>query len=763
MRHASGPLKRTGSAPCPAFWTRLFKKLSDQSAHNRKGLFEPDWAKPVRLTHACAWLRASLRYASRLAIVIAVTCGFGCARHISGGTTSSEVTLVPIPASAGVTPASAQIFTNQSQQFSAVVRDSSAGIINVPVTWSSENPSVASISGNGLASAVSPGTAHITATTPNGISASAALIVLALTTSVSTSQPDNSYCSDTGTWTGAQNDGPANLPLNCFNTAIGNTPSPGRVLFLPAGADLNQAYANLECGQTLLLQHGAAWTGPFTFTAKNCDDQHWITISSDGELPSEGTRITPTATGELAQINLRPNSPPNTFGDHLRFIGVEWSKLPGPPLTAMLSADSAVGVIFDRNYCHGNPGEETRRCLTLGNNSSHIAMIESWASEFHCIAVTGSCTDSQAISGGSGTTVTTSHTIKIVNNFLEAGAENILFGGGSADGCGPTDVEIRRNHFYKPIEWNPGDPSYGGIPYIVKNLFELKNGCRILVEGNVMENTWGGYTQSGWAIEIGPKNQGGVNNTNLCPLCSVTDITIRYNYVDNAGGGLSIANNPNGNGGWSAGGGRYSVHDDIFDDLQYPSCYGCTNNLNELMSTYVSADPPPNTEILHDVVLDHITEITNVLLAPPHTESAAFVLAGPPQLNPTGTPRVSNLKVTNWIVASGSFGTYPTGGGEDNCSVLSSVRPANELAACWAGDSLFSGNVLVGYPKAASDWPAGNALAPDWASLEFVNYNSGNGGDYRLGPDSSFRGTATDGTDPGANVDAVLNMIAGVR
>jgi len=484
---------------------------------------------------------------------------------------------------------------------------------------------------------------------------------------------------------------------------------------------------------------------------------------SDGVVPPEGARVTPLVAPELAQITLKPGAGPNTFGDHLRFIGIEWNKQSGGPLTAVLSGDNANKVIFDRNYCHGNPGEETRRCLTLGSNGSHIAVIDSYLSEFHCIALTGSCTDSQAISGGTGTTAAV-HGIKIVNNFLEAAGENILFGGGSADGCGPNDVEIRRNHMYKPMSWNPLDPSYEGIPYIVKNLFELKNGCRILLEGNVLENTWGGYSQKGDAIVVTPKNQDGANGTVLCPLCTTQDVTARYNYISHAAGGLEIANVPSSNGGWSAGGARYSIHDMVFDALQYPTCFGCAVNLNEISSIYSSTNPPAGTEILHDVVLTHITEIADVFLATSKQESAAFVLSGPPQANPSGSPQVTGITVANWIVAAGSYGTYPTGGGADNCSVIKgTVRPADELAACWAGNSEFTGNVLVGYPHAATDWPGGNTRIKDWESVGFEQYNNGDGGDYHLSSDSPLKGTATDGTDPGADIDQLFDMTVNVR
>ncbi len=47
--------------------------------------------------------------------------------------------------------------------------------------------------------------------------------------------------------------------------------------------------------------------------------------------------------------------------------------------------------------------------------------------------------------------------------------------------------------------------------------------------------------------------------------------------------------------------------------------------------------------------------------------------------------------------------------------------------------------------------------------IGFVNYQNGNGGDYHLLPSSPAKGAASDGSDLGANVDAVLTAISGVK
>src|SRR5580704_3540724 len=92
----------------------------------------------------------------------------------------------------------------------------------------------------------------------------------------------------------------------------------------------------------------------------------------------------------------------------------------------------------------------------------------------------------------------------------EASGENILLGGGPATTT-PADIEIRRNHMFKPMIWMKGQPGFvggrDGNPFSVKNLFELKNAQRVLFEGNVLENTWGGFSQAGFGFLLTPKNQ----------------------------------------------------------------------------------------------------------------------------------------------------------------------------------------------------------------------------------------------------------------
>src|SRR3712207_5520063 len=140
----------------------------------------------------------------------------------------------------------------------------------------------------------------------------------------------------------------------------------------------------------------------------------------------------------------------------------------------MTYASQAHHIIIDRSYMRPNtPSAHIRRAVAL--NSAYTDITNSYIQEIH---QPGS--DSQAIGGWNGT-----GPYNIINNQLESASENIMFGGGTfrIPNEMPSDIVIRGNYITKPLAWR-------GAGYNVKNLFELKTGKRVLVEGNIFENNW---------------------------------------------------------------------------------------------------------------------------------------------------------------------------------------------------------------------------------------------------------------------------------
>lgn len=573
----------------------------------------------------------------------------------------------------------------------------------------------------------------------------------------------SSSTTTTSTTTSGNFDGPAELPRILISSTMADTPAPGTTTTVNSGGNLQSALNSANCGDTIQLQAGATFAGAFTFPAKSCDDNHWIivrTSANDSTLPAEGSRLTPCYAGVsslpgrpalncastqnvLAKLVLpQSGNGPIVFAsgaNHYRLMGLEITRTTGTGLVYALASitngGTANNLILDRVWMHGTAQDDTNRGFLL-SGGTYVSVIDSSLTDFHCVSKTGACTDSQTIAGGLGSGPMGPY--KVSDNFLEASGENILLGGGAATAT-PADIEITRNHFFKPLTWLSGQPGFvggtDGNPFLVKNLLELKNAQRVLVDGNVMEDSWGGFSQVGFAIVITPKNQEATNGTNVCPICQVTDVIVRNTTISHVGAGLQIANALAGTG-VPLDGERYSIHDIVVDDIDGPKFDGPS----ELAQISTSAGAP----ILQDVTINHVTAFP----------SSHLLIVG------AVTTPMKNFVFTNSIVNAGTYPVWSSGeDGSDNCAYADS--PLTTLNACFTPYT-FSSNVIIGSP-ASTVWVPSNLLAASATTVQFVNYNGGNGGDYHLLSTSPYSGKGTDGKDLGADIDAVTTAIANVQ
>jgi hypothetical protein len=565
-------------------------------------------------------------------------------------------------------------------------------------------------------------------------------------------------------------DGPAELPRVYLSTTLADTPAPGSTTTVNAGGDLQGALNNASCGDTIALQAGATFTGgQFTLPAKACDDQHWIIIRTsapDASLPPEGTRMTPCYAG-VASLPGRPaltcSSTQNVLakivysgvGDgplilapganYYRLLGLEITRAPGTgSVGALLSSKGSAADHFvaDRIWLHGTRVDDTVTGFSV-NGMTNAAIVDSYLNDFHCTSMVGTCTDAHAVSGGLGSL--TGGPYKIVDNFLEASGENILFGGGAATTT-PADIQIQSNHLFKPLLWQPGRAGFiggeRGYPFTVKNHFELKNAQRVLFQGNILENNWGGFTQHGDSILLCPKNQH-TSDGNVCPLCQVTDVTVRYSTISHVGGGLQMGTSisASGAGGQALAGARWSVHDVTIDDVN-AAAYQGSGSLLMIANGWT-------TNVLNNVMINHITGFTD----PSNTLLFAF--------DDVKNPPISGVTITNNIFATGQYPVWSTGGGSTSCAY--SDIPIKIFASCF-NVYVFKYNALIGSPTnfPPSRWPLGNLFPASDGNVGFVNFNRGNGGNYALLPSSPYKNAGSDGKDLGADISAVQTAIAGV-
>ena len=464
-----------------------------------------------------------------------------------------------------------------------------------------------------------------------------------------------------------------------------------------AGSNLQSAIDAAQPGDTLMLEAGATFLGPITLPNKPGAD--WITIRTaapDASLPAAGVRITPAYASVLPKI-ISPGHGEAALrtaprAHHYRFIGIEIGRVNANALVYDLVqlGDAGAGqstldsvphhLVIDRCYIHGDTGG-LKRGIAL--NSAHTEILNSYISDFKQRGQ-----EAQAIGGWNGP-----GPFKIINNYVEGAGENILIGGAdpSIPNLVPSDIEIRRNHLYKPPAWR-------GV-WTVKNIFEIKSARRVTVDGNLFENNWTD-AQNGYAILFTVRNQDGG-----APWSVIEDLQFTNNIVRHTGSGINILGkdyiNP------SLQSARILVKNNLFEDVNGQTWSGQGNFLILANGFDVRVE---NNTVFHT---------GNVTTA-------------------NGTPS-PNYVFRNNLLAHNDYGVIGDGMGY-GLPTINAFFPG----------AAFERNVIAGGPD--YKYPSNNFFP---ASLNDVGFVDRAGGNYRLGNGSSYKNAGTDGKDIGCDFDAL--------
>jgi hypothetical protein len=463
----------------------------------------------------------------------------------------------------------------------------------------------------------------------------------------------------------------------------------GRTSLIRSGQDLQIALDGAQPGDTLLLEAGATFSGNFVLRPKTGTGRIVIASSTLATtLPRSGTRIGPEHSPLLAKI-VSPNADPALqFGNranHYRIVGIEialdpsWNVnynlvLVGSSLTQTTPADAPTDVIFDRVYIHGYRNQETRRGIAL--NCASCGVIDSYISEIH-----QSFADSQAICAWNGP-----GPYHIENNYLSAAGENVMFGGAAALGpdMNPGDIIIRHNYMVKPLRWRWDLPGFEeGDGWSVKNVLELKNASRAVIEYNVLENSWIA-SQNGYCIVLNPIADSG-------PTAAIQDIMFRYNLGRGCSSGLNIAAP------WvpplspqpiPATLARVAFQDNLIHDIEYwpIGLLGCPNCSIE-HNTFVQLPTSRLAVAMDGKANDNLVLRDNIFtrhgaygVAGGNTGGglAAFQMYAPPE-STIGLRILGNLLVNDLLLPNSELPIYPSGNyilnGESD---LAFVNPALE-------------------------------------------------------------------------------------
>jgi hypothetical protein len=467
-----------------------------------------------------------------------------------------------------------------------------------------------------------------------------------------------------------------------------------RTFTVDGTAQFHQALDEAQPGDSIVLRPGVLYRGPFTLR-NHGPGEAWITIRSVGPPPAAGVRFRPGAR-VLPRLVASSESVfvAEPGAHHYRLVGLEIAPAPGTFLYNVIDLGSEAGdlaavphhIRIEHCYVHGDRRVGSRRGIAL--NGAHLDVVDSHLSDFKELGA-----DAQAIAGWNGP-----GPFLIENNYLEAAAENLLFGGADPriPDLVPADIVIRRNHFSKPLAWRIEDPSYAGEPWVVKNLFELKNARRVTVEYNLFEHNWP-HGQDGFAILFTVRNQDGAS-----PWAVVEDVSFANNVVRRVASGILILGRDDNHA--SRQSNRIEIRNNLFTDV------GGNWGDGRLFLLQDGA---------RDVAIEHNTAF----------HDGSFLLAGDAAPHP-------GFRFLHNIVQHNEYGAI---GGDTGTG-----RPSIQR---YFPGSEFRGNVIVGGDGGL--YPGGNFFPRRVEDVGFVSMS-----DPRLSAGSQFKGRAY-GRDPGFDGEAL--------
>jgi hypothetical protein len=480
-----------------------------------------------------------------------------------------------------------------------------------------------------------------------------------------------------------------------------NPPPSGSTIMVPAGGDLQAAIINARAGDTIALAAGAVYSGSFELPAKSGDG--YITIrsaASNAVLPPDGVRIGPQYASQLPRVQggfagmPAFTTAPGAHHYRLQFLEIVNTYAAndiiqlgdaGPNQTSLGSVPH--DLIVDRCYIHGNAVSGQKRGIALNSASTVIA--NSYISD-----IKSAQEDAQAIMGANGP-----GPFLIVNNYLEASGENVLFGGADPfiQNLVPSDITLQQNYITKPPAWR-------SQPWIVKNLIELKNAQRVTINGNLIENNWAA-SQQGYAILLTPRNQ-----DNTAPWTVVQQVQFTNNVVRHVASVFNVLGNDDFN--QSRATNAITIRNNVFLDINRAS-WGGTGWF--LLTNGGS-----------DITVDHNTVFT---------DGTSVVFAD--------GPGVTGLTFTNNILPDNAWAVMGSG-----------TSPGNGTISRYYPGAIVRRNVFIA--GNSQSYPTDNFYPVNTGAVGFSDLSSGN---YGLAVSSPYRTSATDGGAVGADQSAIAALV----
>ena len=574
-------------------------------------------------------------------------------------------------------------------------------------------------------------------------------------------------------------------------------------LSVPAGGNFQTALDAAACGDTIVLQAGASYTATYGFVLPvpkgPCvgTDADYVTVTTSGSVPPAGTRLDPpayaTQMAKLVATNQYAIIGTRTGAHHWKFIGLDISgngAFASPSLVE-LGGSSVIGTfgtlaerqqmkgfIFDRCFVH--PPEISATSLSNPSTIRHwergfIAnAADVWIINSYIAGFTGTYPDGDSMASEAVLMSVGPGPLHVINNYLEAWYSNVFIGGSDGDplpehtatvsNAGTIGTATLSNvldlvvgdliAFKSGAVWEvgqvtgisgnvvtytprtgqyqtfnvppdmPGKAQWRGFvlhdvevrgnsmvkrpewvptwPSGPKNWIEVKAGRNVLFEGNVMTSA----TPTNITLTV--RNQAGSS-----PWLVIDNLVFRNNKLTgfkDPAFGIQMEDNE--------------------------KVTGQSGNLLIENNLITGGDASSKAILIsrggHDITFRHNTILDEWYLM-------------------MGVPGPDSRQTTNLVVKDNIFrhGMYGMG-----CDQQATT------AFCWPG-LVMTKNVIVDNQSVggiSAQYPAGNFFPANDAAVGWVDPANGN---YRLAAGSPYKGLASDGKDPGVDMDALEAALGG--
>ena len=257
--------------------------------------------------------------------------------------------------------------------------------------------------------------------------------------------------------------------------------------------------------------------------------------------------------------------------------------------------------------------------------------------------------------------------------------------------------------------------------WVVKTLFETKFGHNYQVDSNVLDYSWTG-ADLGYSVWLKSNNQDGT-----CEFCQTKDLVFEKNLIRHAAGGFNLLgyNTNHGASGYPPPMENITIRHNLLYDSNSNWIQGGATTWAVKTSNTIN-----NLRIEHNTFIHHMRGFVYLTDAP-----------------------VEGLVIKDNLGRAEEYGVFGI-----SCTPGTDCLNKNTVRSVWT----FAGNVIAG--ASATRYPKHN-LYPDVTEFEtqhFEAYGGGVSGNYALKKTSRWKGTATDGTDRGADIAALNAAVNGV-